>query len=157
MESKFSYYLPPAGIHFLVSGLLDEEEGQIGFQSVSGLSAEMVTESYREGGQYYEYNLPVKVQYSNLILKRGFWTPSAGSKDRKDLKHWFNETISSLKVQSHRDITIQLMNASRDSPIMSWQVLKAWPKKWTISDFNAEENQLVIETLEFHYAEFKLI
>jgi phage tail-like protein len=156
MEPKFSYYLPPSGIHFLVSGLLDKKEEQIGFQSVSGLSAEVVTESYKEGGQNeYEYKLPLRAQYPDLVLKRGLWIPGPPTEVNADLKSWFNTTLESLIVQP-RNITISLMNIALDKPIMTWYVHNAWPKKWSITDLNAEDNQIVIETLECHYSKFKL-
>jgi len=120
--------------------------GTINFQSVSGLTKEITTESYREGGQMYDYALPVKVQYSDLILKRGLLPLTPGGKSV--LENWLG--VDSFNDRLKRDITIELLSPS-GALYMTWNVKGAWPKKWAISDFNAEENQVVIETLELHY------
>ncbi|MBK9337418.1 MAG: phage tail protein [Lewinellaceae bacterium] len=166
-----SNYYPPAGIYFSVvftepenskknstGGSIDADFGRmdetIGFQSVSGLTAEITTESYREGGQNeYEYKLPVRTQYPDLVLKRGLWIPR--SPTNMDIQSWFKEAIRSFVIQP-KTITIKLMNPALKEPVMSWEVYKAWPKKWSVSEFNAEENQIVIESMEFHYAYFEV-
>lgn len=143
---------PPLGFYFKVA-FIDASsrfDGELSFQSVSGLTAEVVTEAYKEGGQnWFDYKLPLKTQYPDLALKRGLWLPES---EIKGLQKWFVDTMQSLKV-SPVDLNIMLLNPS-DSIVMNWNVKNAWPKKWTISDFNAEENQVVIETMEFHYHYF---
>ena len=39
---------------------------------------------------------------------------------------------------------------------MSWAVKRAWPLKWSISDFDAQNSQVVIETMELHYDSFNI-
>ncbi|MEO0408411.1 MAG: phage tail protein, partial [Cyanobacteria bacterium P01_A01_bin.135] len=42
------------------------------FQSVTGLSVDMQTETLKEGGENrFEHILPVRTKYSPLVLKRG--------------------------------------------------------------------------------------
>ena len=53
-------------------------------------------------------------------------------------------------------VQISLLNGEHE-PLKTWNVVQAWPKKWAVSDFNAEENSLVIETLDLSYRYFKLI
>lgn len=147
------------------------------FQSVSGLTAEVVTETYREGGQNIkDHVLPVKTQYPDLVLKRGLATRSDGNPiyvpelavtgltlpgnrqgafSDSNLQQWCLQMMESLTVQP-TDITISLLNTA-GHPLMTWNVKRAWPKKWAISDFNAEENQLAIETMEFNYFYFTII
>lgn len=148
------------------------------FQSVSGLSAEVVTETYREGGQNIkDHVLPVKTQYPDLVLKRGFvaldfeGSPIHVPEVRQvagdipgnqrsgyevnDLRQWCFQMMETLIVQP-TDIVISLQNA-KGVPLSSWSVKRAWPKKWQISDFNAEENRLAIETMEFNYYYFTIL
>ena len=40
-------------------------------------------------------------------------------------------------------------------PLNVWHVFNAYPTKMDISEFNAEQNTLVIETLELTYQYFK--
>jgi len=37
-----------------------------------------------------------------------------------------------------------------------WEVIDAWPKKWSVSDFNAQENSIVVETIDLSYKYFKV-
>ena len=69
------FYYPPSGFHFKVEfigvdGMNTDTEQR--FQEVSGLSFEVETEPLREGGENrFEYKLPKRIKYPNLILKRG--------------------------------------------------------------------------------------
>jgi phage tail-like protein len=40
------------------------------------------------------------------------------------------------------------------SVLTMWEFTRALPVKWSISNFNAQENALVLETLEFSYQTF---
>jgi hypothetical protein len=42
-------------------------------------------------------------------------------------------------------------------PVATWHVFNAYPIKVNISEFNAEQNTLVIETLELAYQYYKTI
>ena len=46
-----------------------------------------------------------------------------------------------------------LMN-EKSEPLRTWNVAHAVPKKWTVSDLNANENSIVVETLELTYQYF---
>ena len=56
---------------------------------------------------------------------------------------------------SPADITISLLNEEHE-PLMTWNVVHAWPVKWAVADFNAEESKIVIETIELAYNYFKI-
>ena len=152
-------YAPPLSFYFQVDFLdISTVTEDFRFQSVSGLTSEVVTESYKEGGQNrFDYELPVKTQYPNLILKRGLLAPkSPGSRRQiKDLQQWCHRMMRTLIVRPS-NIKIDLLKPNGD-PVMSWEIIRAWPKKWVVSDFNAEENQIVFETIELHYDYFTTI
>jgi len=40
---------------------------------------------------------------------------------------------------------------------MSWKVINPWSKKWSRSEFNAEQSAIAIETLELNYSYFELM
>lgn len=151
------FYYPPMGFRFKVSFSIIN--GDFSFQSVSGLTSEVVTETYSEGGQnQYDHVLPVKTQYPGLVLKRGLWVRNPegadGNKYDQGLQQWFLLMMQSLRV-SPADIDIVLLSP-KENALMNWKVIRAWPKKWAISDFNAQENQVVIETMELHYDKFEI-
>lgn len=143
----------PLGFSFKVK--LGNVENWFDFQSVSGLNREISTESIREGGQLYDYALPTKMQYGELVLKRGLWVWGAEGKD--EFHKWLDLHSSGLMVHP-KDILIMLVNPWNEGAVYyTWNIKNAWPKKWSISDFNAEENQVVIETLELHYDSFTVV
>ncbi len=145
-----NYQYPPASFHFRVvfTGLGDSGIDSR-FQSVSGLSIEMETESRKEGGENrYEHALPVRSKFAPLVLKRGL------VKDSALLNEWCNNAFQSLDIRPV-DLTISLLNPEHE-PLMTWNVKHAWPKKWSLSDLNAEQNTLAIETFELQYHYFTI-
>ena len=51
------------------------------------------------------------------------------------------------------DITVTLLD-DQHNPLSTWSITKAYPVKWTTSDFKAQENSIAIETLELAYQNF---
>jgi phage tail-like protein len=39
---------------------------------------------------------------------------------------------------------------------MTWNVVHAYPIKWSVSEFNAEKSQLAIESIELAYNYFNI-
>lgn len=136
---------PPVGFHFrVVFNGIGEEQIDSRFQSVSGLAVEMETESRKEGGENrFEHVLPVRAKFPLLVLKRGLISNS------KLLTEWCNNVFQSLIVEP-KDLTINLLNEEHE-PLLTWNVVHAWPKKWSLSDLNAEQNNLAIESFELQY------
>jgi phage tail-like protein len=143
-------YYPPTGFHFKVS--FEEISGQENdslFQSVSGLNTEMETESFKEGGENrFEHVVPVRTKYPNLVLKRGMLVDS-------DLIKWCKDAFDTLDIQP-ANVIISLLNEEHQ-PLISWNVVNAFPVKWSVSDLNAEEGKVLVETLELHYQYYTLL
>lgn len=141
---------PPVSFYYLVSfNGIGDKTIDTRFQSVSGLAAEVQTETVKEGGENrFAHILPVRSNYTNLTLKRGLVKDSA-------LIKWFTDTFDSMQVDPVT-LDIMLLNEEGD-PLVSWNVVHVWPKKWSISDFNAEQSAIAIETLELHYRTFSII
>ena len=53
------------------------------------------------------------------------------------------------------DISVILMN-EKGEPLRTWNVAHAIPKKWSVTDLNANDNAVVIETLELIYQYFTI-
>jgi phage tail-like protein len=51
------------------------------------------------------------------------------------------------------DVYISLLN-DKHTAIKTWHLHKAWPRKWSISDMNASENAIVVETMDLSYTHF---
>ncbi len=143
-------YYPPVGFHFKVDFIgIDVTQNDHQFQSVSGLSVDMDTEEITEGGENrFKHTIPVRTKYQNLILKRGLLQDSG-------VIQWCRKALENFEI-TPIDLVVKLLNESHD-PLISWNVVHAWPKKWSVSDFNAEQNSLVIETLEVQYQYFNIL
>jgi phage tail-like protein len=142
-----SNYYPPVGFHFMVEVLgLSPNVNDVRFTEVSGLSVEMGTEEVAEGGQnWFLQKFPTRAKFTELTLKRGLLVDSEISK-------WINSCISDFKIQP-KDIDIKLLNEKHE-PLMVWHLAKAYPTKWSVSDFNSANNALVVESLQLYYQYF---
>jgi phage tail-like protein len=144
-------YYPPWGFYYKVEFLLGKgplPADDARFQTVSGLSVEYDYESYKEGGENrFEHKLPVRTKYADMVLKRGLLTGSS-------VVEWLLAAFRD-RAFSPADVNVILMNEAGD-PLRTWKVAHAIPKKWLVSDLNANENSVVIETMELTYRYFTI-
>ncbi|MEX0290383.1 MAG: phage tail protein [Flavobacteriaceae bacterium] len=140
---------PPVSFYFRVSfNGIGSSTIDTQFQSVAGLSVEMQTETVAEGGENrFEHVLPVRSKYNDLVLKRGLFKDS-------DLIQWCFDAFESTIIEPV-SLDISMLNEEGD-PLISWNVVHAWPKKWSVSDLNAESSAIAIESLELHYRYFRI-
>ena len=139
---------PLTGFHFsvLFDGLPAQ---QYSFKEVSGLEVEMEMESFTEGGQNrFTWQLPKRARYTEITLKRGKLSGSA-------IVKWCRDAMENFVFQPV-NITISLLNEKHE-PMQSWHVINAIPKKWAVSNFNAEENAIVIESITLSYQYFTML
>lgn len=141
-------YYPPAGFHFRVEfDLNDLGPRDMNFQEVSGLKAVIETEPVKEGGENrFIHRLATRAKYEDLVLKRGMLTDS-------ELIEWFSKAVESLIIDPVT-VNVFLLN-SNSEPTAGWTFLKAWPSTWDVSSFNAEGNDLVVETINLSYQYFR--
>ena len=140
-------YFPPSAFYFTVKIDGMSAEADSAFLEVSGLEVSIETEEIQEGGVLYPHRVPKKVKYSNaVILKRGFVV-------NMNLINWCKEAMQNSLVVKPRDISISL-DSEDGQPLMTWNLKKAYPVKWSVSPFNGQQNAIVIETLELVYQSF---
>ncbi len=142
-------YYPPVGFHFKVEVLdLPPADDDVRFSEVSGLTVEMGTEEVPEGGENrFVQKYPQRAKYPELVLKRGLLPKS-------EIVNWIRQCIEDLQIKP-KNIDIKLLNEEHQ-PLMTWHVVNAYPTKWTVSDFNASNNSVVIESLQFFYQYFRV-
>jgi len=143
-------YYPPPGFHFKVefSGISTKKDDHQ-FQSVSGLTVDLDTEEIAEGGENrFKHKIPVRTKYANLTLKRGLLVDSG-------VINWCRKALEDFEFEPI-NLTVKLLNEEHE-PLLSWSIVHAYPVKWDIGEFNAEENKLVIESMELSYNYFKVI
>lgn len=144
-----SIYVPPVGFHFNAEFDIPEATlRDVRFRDVSGLTMELEEQTLNEGGENrFSHKFPVRGRYPDLVLKRGLLVDSG-------LRKWVMDAVHNLVI---RPVTIwvTLLNDEHE-PLQTYTVVGAWPKKWVISDFNAESSEIVIETLELSYQYFRV-
>jgi phage tail-like protein len=151
-------YYPPAGFMFKVeftgvSGMDSDKEQR--FQEVSGLSFDIEIEEYREGGENrFSHKFPKRAKYPNLVLKRGFLQDTAVIDWMKSaMNTFFTVVIYDFKPA---DILVTLLDEAGE-PLAVWNVVQAFPVKYSASGFNASQNAVMIETIELAYQYFERI
>jgi phage tail-like protein len=122
----------------VVPNLLD-----IRFQRVSGLSTRVETEPMNKGGQnIVTKRMPKRLVYDNLVLERGFVVGSPLNIQLVDVMNEFKFFRS--------DVLITLFNEDA-VPISAWMFKEAFPVRWATADLNAQEDRILIDTLELSF------
>ncbi|MDF2720869.1 MAG: phage tail protein [Paenibacillus sp.] len=112
---------------------------QAGFSEVSGFDASLSVIEYREGNQVITpRKLPGLAKYGNITLK---W----GVTDSLDMYNWMAEAIQG-KI-TRKTVTIIAIN-EEGADVATWQVIEAWPSKYSAPGFNGSGNEVAIENLE---------
>jgi phage tail-like protein len=111
-----------------------------GFRECTGLDATSDPIEYREGDEkvFTPRKLPGLTKYSNITLK---W----GITDDASLWDWRKKVIEGKAER--KNVSIVLMNESGEEKLR-WNIVNAWPNKWTGPTFNATANEVAVETLE---------
>ncbi len=139
----------PVVFHFKVefgTGSADQDNR---FQEVTGLSAEVTTEEFKEGGlNDHVHKLPTGAKYGNLVLKRGFIHDS-------EVGGWVRKAVEQFNFEP-LDVSISLLD-EESNPLASWLFVDAYPVKWSLSDLKAQENAMAIESMELVYKSFRKV
>ncbi len=145
METMDQFY-PPVAFSFKlnVEGMTEGDEGN--FQEVSGLNVKIAPKNVEEGGENrFAKRFTTLPKHGNLILKRGMLIGSP-------LINWVRDSIESFNL-SPKIVNLYLLDQT-GTPISTWKFINAYPIAMIISDFNAQEDTLIIETMELSFDSF---
>lgn len=123
-----------------------------GFQEMSGLTVQVETKEYREGGRNDSvHQLPDQVSHDNLVLKRGLT-------NRRVLWDWTRKVRSS-SVQNdeiQRNITVKLLGSYKSNRKWGWQFRNAYPVRWDGPDMVSEGSgsSVAVQSIEFAHDGF---
>jgi phage tail-like protein len=108
------------------------------FTTVSGFSSQADVLEYPEGGQNtFVHRLPTRTKQGNITLKRGVIPDSA-------LYEWFQKTTVQVEPVT---LVITLLDTQM-KPVKTWNLINAYPVKWTGGDLNASSTEILTESLE---------
>lgn len=147
MAAQQSAWTPPVSFYFRVVIQGSPKIPDTDFMEVDGLKIEMEVENQEEGGENnFIYQLPKRVKHGNLILKRAL-EPLDNA-----LETWVKDSLDGgfLKKIKPRNLVVYLMD-QEGKALRCWWCSNAYPVKWEVSGFHAQENKLAIETLELCY------
>jgi phage tail-like protein len=109
------------------------------FQQVSGFDSTIDVIEHREGGENTTTRkLPGLTKYSNIVLK---W----GITDDMELYQWHRDAVQGTLERRNGSI-VGLDRQGQE--VVRWNFFNAWPSKYDGPDYNAEGNDVAIETLE---------
>lgn len=111
---------------------------QAGFSEVSGLETSIDPIDYREGGDRIIRKLPGLRRVGNVTLKRGVTKSS-------ELQDWHKNILQGQL--DRRNVAIILLDDTGQE-VVRWNLLDAWPCKWTGPDLDALSSEVAIEALE---------
>jgi phage tail-like protein len=64
------------------------------------------------------------------------------------------ECIEEFAIEP-KNIDVKLLNEEHQ-PLLTWHLVNAYPTKWSVSDMNASNNAVMVESLQFFYQYFTL-
>ncbi|MGH2355350.1 MAG: phage tail protein [Chloroflexota bacterium] len=116
-------------------------EGVAEFSECGGLEMQVKFDEVREGGENrFVHRLPTRVEYGNLVLKRGLVK-------NNDFLTWCATIISRNQI-NRQNVTVHLVNPVDRTTVVSWTFLNAYPVKWSGPSLKAGENAFAVESLE---------
>lgn len=120
----------------------------ISFSEVSGLSISFETTTYKEsktsdqpGGGPRVMHMPAQPTPANISLKKGYVLQNS-------IDVFYN-WINSIRINQveKKDISIYLCD-EEGKPIVSWKVINAFPTKLDAPSFDANSNEVAIESMD---------
>ncbi len=116
------------------------------FTEVSGLTAEIETLTYNEGGRNdFVHKLPTRMKHPNLVLKRGV-------SKTKDLQEWFQACYEGPKTKA---VSLTMINEKGEG-VRAWSFSGAFPVKWSGPQFNAQQAATAVESIEIAHEGHKV-
>ena len=138
---------PPVAFHFTVRLDPAAGGGEAMFQEVSGIDAELVTETIQEGGENrFVHALPKGAKQPRLVLKRGVVAIDSG------LVRWCRQVLESGLTQPvlTQQIEVHLTDLSGEA-LRRWRFTGAYPVKWSAEPFGSTKHEVALESVELAY------
>ena len=111
------------------------------FHEASGFDSTIDVTEHREGGENTTVRkLPAMTKFSNITLK---W----GVTDDRELYDWHRQWVTGDPAAKRVSGSVILLDRAGQEKVR-WNFINAWPAKWTGPSFQAEGNDVAIETLE---------
>ena len=112
---------------------------QASFRECGGLEATTEVIDFRQGGDNTTvYKLPGKTTFGDITLK---W----GLTDSTELWTWRRQVIDGQVQRKNGSIVVY--DLANRTEVVRWNFVNAWPTKWEGPAFNAQGNDVAVESL----------
>jgi phage tail-like protein len=123
-----------------------------GFAKVSGLTMQMETQEYSEGGvNDYVHKLPGQYKHENLVLENGMV-------DQRVLFDWIEEIRNgeTPTEEARSNVEILLRSGYKKKSRWGFEVFDAYPVQWDGPEFRADETtgEAATQSLELAHRGF---
>lgn len=136
--SSLPYPIPAYRFHVEIEGII---EGA--FLECKGLGMKWKVYKYKEGGvNNYVHQLPRRVQYTKVTLKRGVDLSGA-------IFAWCQRGIRDGRVD-RRNVSIIVLDRAGDE-VTRWNLIDAYPLRWRAPRLKTQSKKAAIETLQLAY------
>ena len=118
------------------------------FSECSGLEMTVRYDEIKEGGNNaFVHRLPGRVEYGNLVLRRGYIEDS----------EFFDWCSAALRGSVQRRlVTVSLVALDTGAAVFSWTFVDAYPVKWSGPSLRATDNAMAVEALELAHRGLQL-
>ena len=132
---------PYASFNFLL--MIDNVQAA-GFSECSGLQMEVKTFDYKEGGRNgTTLKFPEHANHGNVTLKRGVTASD-------ELLNWQLDAVAGRFKRTEEGIDFAIvLRGEEGDPLKQWNLVRAFPVKWTGPDMKASGGEIAIESLVF--------
>lgn len=121
------------------------------FTECSGFDTKIDVEEYKEGGlNTYVHKLPGRQSHTNITLKRGVGASI-------ELWDWLNRIASATSKSSEKKNMSVVLYDITGTEKLRWNLIKAFPVKWSTPTMQASESSVLVESLELAFQEFSLV
>ncbi|MHC5258239.1 phage tail protein [Streptomyces sp. UC4497] len=132
----------PGTFPYAAHKFLVEFDNQVmaSFSECNGLTAETEFDEVQEGGRNdTHFKLPKGSKHGNVTLRRGLT-------DSDVLWTWHRQVLAG-RIR-RRTVSVILWNETVDDQSWVWELLDAYPVRWTGPDLKADGASVAVETLE---------
>ncbi|MGV8849712.1 MAG: phage tail protein [Propionibacteriaceae bacterium] len=113
------------------------------FTECSGISIDVATVEYREGGQAaVVHQVPTITTYHDITLRYGLT-------ESTQLWTWFLATAQGRV--DRRNVSIVLLDAAGSTPVLQWDLIGAFPKRWVGPELRASARAVAVEEIVLAY------
>ena len=120
-----------------------------GFSEISGITMQLETVQYREGGvNDHVHSLPGTFSHANLVMERGMTEDATFWK-------WIQDVMSGNITR--KDVVIKLQENFQGQSVWGWEFTGAYPTRWQGPDLISAKNRMAFESIELTYQRFETV